>query len=273
MMRFDQSTESRPAGPPADLTLRFGTERLRGRVHWPEESAASALVFGLGEAGDTFGASLSSAAGAVVVWFASPRDASVAAAALGWAAEHVCDLGGDPTALVVAGVDLGGACAARLALGARDHGWPDLRRQLLIHPMFDKAWAVPTDGAGLAPATVVTTTPPEATASRYVADLRAAGVDVDELQVPYRGLPRGTELDALVHCLRLENTRLRELCRPTSINRKREEGESAHLPLGDHPPAGPPATGSPIPAPPSGPPSTAGQPIAPGHTNTRRSTP
>ena len=206
MTRFDQSTQERAAGLPADLTLRFGSKRLRGRVHWPAATSPAPLIFVLGAAsdGDAFGASLSSMAGAVVLWFAAPRDVSTAAAALGWAAEHAPDLGGDPRGLVVAGIDVGGGYALRLALAARDHGWPDLRRQLLLHPMFDAAWAAPTNGSGLAPATVVTTTPPEATASRYVASLRAAGVDIDELHVPHRGLPRGAELDALVHSLRFK---------------------------------------------------------------------
>jgi hypothetical protein len=205
MTNFHPSRQERPAGLPADLTLRFGGERLRGRVHWPARTTSSPLIFllGAGSDGDSFGAALSSVARAVVLWFAAPHDASMAAAALGWAAEHAPDLGGDPRGLVVAGVDLGGGYAVRLALAARDHGWPDLRRQLLLHPMFDAAWAIPANGTGLAPATVVTTTPPEATASRCVASLRAAGVDIDELRVPYRGLPRGTELDAVVQSLRL----------------------------------------------------------------------
>lgn len=205
MTRFDHPMQERPAGLPADLTLRFGPERLHGRVHWPAAPSSAPLIFGLGGAsdGDAFGASLSSVAGAVVLWFAAPHDASIAASALGWAAEHAPDLASDPRGLVVAGVHLGGSYAVQLALAARDRGWPDLRRQLLLHPMLDAAWAVPANGTGLAPVTVVTTTPPEATATRYVASLRAAGVDIDELRITYRGLPRGTELDAVVHSLRL----------------------------------------------------------------------
>jgi acetyl esterase/lipase len=205
MTRFNQSTQERPAGLPADLTLRFGAERLRGRVHWPATTSPSPLIFILGAAGDrdAFGTSLSAAAGAVVLWFETPCEVSLAAGALGWAAEHAPELGSDPRALVVGGVDVGGGRAVSLAIAARDHGWPALHRQLLLHPMFDTAWEAPASGTGLAPATVVTTTPPEATASRHVAGLRAAGVDIDELRVPYRGLPRGTELDAVVHSLRL----------------------------------------------------------------------
>lgn len=205
MTRSHQRTPDQPSGLPADLTLRFGSERLRGRLYWPALGSESPLIFVIGAAsdGDAFGASLSSAAGAVVLWFAAPRDASMAAAAFGWAAEHADDLGSDPRRMIVAGVDLGGGHAACLAVAARENGWPDVRRQLLIHPMFDKAWAIPASGTGLAPATIVTTTPPEATASRYIASLRAAGVDIDELRVPHRGLPHGTELDALAHSLRL----------------------------------------------------------------------
>lgn len=205
MTRFDQPTQERPAGLPAELTLRFGAERLRGRVHWPPATTPSPLIFALGDAsdGEAFGAALSSVAGAVVLWFETPHDASIAAGALGWAAEHTADLGCNARGLVVAGVDLVGSYVVRLALAARDDGWPGLRRQLLLHPMFDAAWAIPENGTGLAPATVVTTTPPEATARRCIATLRAAGVDIDEIRVPDRRLPRGTELDAVVHSLRL----------------------------------------------------------------------
>ena len=205
MTKFHQPTQEQ-AGLGADLTLRFGPERLPGRVHWPAATSPSPLIFVLGAASgsDAFAASLSSEAEAVVLWFAAPRDAGTAAAALGWAAEHAPDLGGDPRGLVVAGVEVGGGHAVRLALAAREHGWPDLRRQLLVHPLLDATWAVPTSATGLAPATVVTATPPDAGASRYVASLRASGVDVDELRVPYRHLPCGVELDALVRSLHLK---------------------------------------------------------------------
>lgn len=202
MTRLDQSRQERPAG----LTLRFGAERLRGRVHWPAGSSPSPLIFVLATPsdGDALGESLSSMAGAVVLSFAAPRDARTADAALGWAAEHAPDLGSDPRALVVAGVDIGGGLAVRLALAARDHGWPDLHRQLLVHPIFDAAWTVPANGTGLAPATVVTTTPADASANRYLTSLRTSRVEIDELHVRDRGVPQGAELDAVVRSLRLK---------------------------------------------------------------------
>jgi hypothetical protein len=206
MTSFRQSAPEGRCDLPAELTLRFGAERLPGRVYWPAAISAPPLIFSLVDTrhGDAFSPSLSSVAGAVVLSFPPLRsDDRLEAAALGWTADHAFDLGADPRLLLVAGVYGGGGHAARLAVAARDHGWPELHRQILVHPTFDAAWAIPSDAAGTAPATIVTSAPADADPTRYAARLHAAGVAVDELHVPDRALPRGAQLDELVRSLRL----------------------------------------------------------------------
>ena len=208
MTSFRQLVPEGRSDLPAELTLRFGAERLPGRVYWPPAISAPPLIFLLNDArdGDAFSPSLSSVAGAVVISFPPPRERSddrLEAAALGWAAEHALDLGADPQLLLVAGVYVGGGHAARLAVAAHDHGWPGLHRQVLVHPTFDAGWAIPSDVAGTAPATIVTSAPADERLAGYATRLHAAGVDVDELHVPNRALPRGAELDELVRALRL----------------------------------------------------------------------
>jgi carboxylesterase type B len=101
--------------------------------------------------------------------------------ALDWAAEHARELGARPGALVVAGDRAGAARAARLAVHARDGGWPVLRRQVLVLPAFTEARLTPSHVAGTAPATIVTTGARGDDGSRYAATLRDAGVEVQEL--------------------------------------------------------------------------------------------
>jgi acetyl esterase len=57
-------------------------------------------------------------------------------AATRWAAEHVGELGGDASRLVVAGDSAGGNLAAAVALAAKESG-PALAAQLLIYPACD----------------------------------------------------------------------------------------------------------------------------------------
>jgi acetyl esterase/lipase len=58
-------------------------------------------------------------------------------AALEWVAEHLDELGGAGSALVVAGSSAGGALAAAVALRARDTGRPRLAAQVLVQPVLD----------------------------------------------------------------------------------------------------------------------------------------
>jgi hypothetical protein len=190
---------------PAELTLRFGAERVRGRVHWPAATSSPPLIFLLaaGEH-DGFSTSLCSAAAAVVLSMPAGPGAteSIEVAALGWAAEHASELGAAPR-LLLAGVYRGGGRAARLAVTTRDLGWRPLYRQLLVHPTFDPTCPTPPRVHGVAPATIITADEHE---TRYGARLRAAGIDVEELHLRDRSLPRGAELAQLVGSLGLGAT-------------------------------------------------------------------
>jgi hypothetical protein len=205
MTSFRHSAFEGVSDLPAELTLRFGAERLPGRVYWPAANSAPPLIFLLDDAhdDDRFHTSLCSAAAAVVLATSTgpSSEESIELAALGWAAEHASELGATRR-LLLAGVYLGGGPAARLAAAARDAGWPRLDRQLLVHPMFSAACPIPAKLAGTAPATIVTADEP----SRYAAALRAAGVDVKEMHVRDRSLPHGTVLAELVHSVGLGPT-------------------------------------------------------------------
>jgi acetyl esterase/lipase len=135
--------------------------------------------------GDPVCRELSDVAAAVVLEL-SGRDVAGGAghdlAVLGWAAEHAREFGADDAHVLVAG----GARAARLALVARDAGWPVLRRQLLVHPAFTARQPMPSNVAGASPATVVCS-PRQDGGQRYAARLRAAGVEVREVRDACRG--------------------------------------------------------------------------------------
>jgi alpha/beta hydrolase fold len=184
----------------ADLTLRFGDRRLRGRVYWPPALGANAaltvLLAGTGTGDDTENADLLSrglsSVGYVVLAVRGGSDRSYEMAALGWAAEHAPELGACSDRLVVGGHQGGGARAALLAIGARDEGWPPLRRQLLVHPTFTAACPVPSTISGVVPATVVASGEPHDDGSRFAAHLRRETIPVEELRYP-RGALRGNE--------------------------------------------------------------------------------
>ena len=191
----------------ADLKLRFGPVRLPARAYLPSPRAVAAgaptlVVWIAGrKADDVLCRDLSAAAGAVVLELPRtdfPSGSGHDLAALGWAAEHACEFGVHRSMLVVGGQLGGAARAARLALDARDSGWPALRRQLLVRPAFaepglalcDRAGRAPCDLAGIAPATIVTSGLRADEGSRYAATLRGVGVAVQELvSDARRGLP------------------------------------------------------------------------------------
>jgi hypothetical protein len=186
----------------AELTLRFGERRLRGRVYWPlalgADVALTVLVAGTVAADDVENADrLSrglSSVGCVVLAVPAGLDRSHEMAALGWAAEHAPELGARPDRLVVAGHRAGGARAAWLALEARDGGWPPLRRQLLVHPTFTVPCPVPLAISGVAPATVVTSGDRSDDGGRYAVRLRVETIPVEELHHPLGAL-RGSEAE------------------------------------------------------------------------------
>jgi acetyl esterase/lipase len=228
MTSFRRSAAEGRSDLPAELTLRFGAERLPGRVYWPAAISAPPLIFLLGDArdGDEFSPSLCSAATAVVLSMPTRADSneSIEVAALAWAADHASELGATAR-LLLAGVYLGGGHAARLATAARDRGWPPLHRQLVVHPMFDAACPIPSRLDGAAPATIVTA---DGQGTRYAARLRAVGIDVEELHVRDRSLPRGAELAELVRSLGLSPPMTSQLT-DGPIRRENTKGDTNEL--------------------------------------------
>jgi acetyl esterase/lipase len=138
---------------------------------------------------------LSATAPAVVLELGNGEDGNAGpheVATLGWAAEHAEELGARSDRLVVGGQLVGAALAARLAVDARDCGWPIVRRQMLVRPAFSGSCPAPSDVAGTPPATIVTTGSRRDDGSRYAAALRDAGVQVQELASDARrALPVG----------------------------------------------------------------------------------
>jgi acetyl esterase/lipase len=100
---------------------------------------------------------------------------------------------------VVAGHRAGAARAARLAVDARDDGWPVLHRQVLVRPAFTEPRPTSSHVAGTAPATIVTTGARGDEGSRYATTLRDAGVEVHELVSDARRAP---PLDELARAVR-----------------------------------------------------------------------
>jgi acetyl esterase len=64
--------------------------------------------------------------------------------ALVWASANAESLGIDATRLAVAGDSAGGNLAAAVAIMARDRGGPALRHQLLIYPVTDQNYSLPS---------------------------------------------------------------------------------------------------------------------------------
>ena len=70
-------------------------------------------------------------------------------AALQWVADNAASMGGDPSALAVAGWSAGGNLAASVAIRARDEDGPELRGQGLVNPVTDTDLSRPSfDEAG-----------------------------------------------------------------------------------------------------------------------------
>jgi acetyl esterase/lipase len=192
----------------ADLRLRFGPTRLPARVYLPLRSSRQAggaplVIWCSGRNGhEVLCRELSAAATAVVLELGRRQGINAGgheAATLGWAAEHARELGAHPDQLVVGGELGGAALAARLAVDARDCGWPVVCRQVLVRPAFSDSCPAPSDVAGTPPATIVTTGSRRDDGSRYAATLRDAGVDVRELisdarrALPLNELARGLQ--------------------------------------------------------------------------------
>ena len=193
MRRADRATTETTAGSvlSAGLTLRVNGRRLNAQVYWPDgtyPTCGSALIFlpALTDAEDSNSLRrvLCSAAASVVLALPSPwvTDHDDELAALGWAVEHAADLGAQSEQLMVAGQGTGGAHAARLAIRARDAGWPPLRRQILVYPAFTQTCPMPFLLTGVAPATVISSDTRIDEGSTYAARLRASGIEVNVLR-------------------------------------------------------------------------------------------
>ena len=162
----------------ATLRLRGRSGPVRAEVDRPPTSDPTAVLVFVGDAhGPLICRVLGQALQAVTLRtvVASAHDATCV---LEWAADHADELGGDAERIVLAGLHDGAALAARLALRARDERWPPISRQLLIHPRslsIDRSRAL----RGVAPVAISGS---DATALRYAARLRAAGVRVAVLE-------------------------------------------------------------------------------------------
>ena len=196
-----------PRGEPlvADLWLRGASGPARARVGWPDRgsSGGHALVVFLPGLRDTGGDALCRSlcvevpAVVVALRYAVPEFSAAfreGLEALEWAADHAVELGADPSRLVVAGEREGARLAARLALRARDDGWPELARQVLITPELEHPPREIASVTGVAPATIATAGegPHAYAARRYAARLLGAGVDVERLHdASGRAVPPG----------------------------------------------------------------------------------
>jgi acetyl esterase/lipase len=157
----------------ADMTLRFGSVRVPTTVHWPRvETESLALVLS-----EELSPTDAWVERFVVIGLVGGHPTAVELAALKWVSDHVGEFGARRDRMLVAG----GARAARLALAARDGGWPALEGQLLVHPVWGAERPMPSDVAGAPRATVVCG-PCRDGGHRYAGRLRAAGVEVREVQ-------------------------------------------------------------------------------------------
>ncbi len=171
----------------AQFHLRLGRAVLDARIYWPPRPVlpvAASLVVVLADEARPSGADLLGrglCAGGEVVVLRVP-DRAQTLAALMWAADHAHELGGQRDRLMIAGTGVSGARAARLAMIARDNGWPVLQRQVLVHPRFTTACPPPSRLLGVAAATIVSGSGPQDAARRYAAQLKRGGVEVVELR-------------------------------------------------------------------------------------------
>ncbi|HJQ05492.1 MAG TPA: alpha/beta hydrolase [Nocardioides sp.] len=63
---------------------------------------------------------------------------------LAWAAKNAAELGIDPERIIVAGTSAGGGLALGISLMARDRGFPTITHQVLVAPMTDDRFDLPS---------------------------------------------------------------------------------------------------------------------------------
>lgn len=153
--------------PPAvarveDLALDLPGRTLPARLYVPAGAASAAplvvfyhgggWVIGTLETHDATCRALARASGAAVLsvgYRLAPEHPYPAPVddcydALVWAAAHADELGCDPRRLAVAGDSAGGNLSAAVSIMARDRGGPALRHQLLIYPVTDDDFSLPS---------------------------------------------------------------------------------------------------------------------------------
>jgi len=153
--------------PPAvarveDLALDLPGRTLPARLYVPADAANPAplvvfyhgggWVIGTLETHDATCRALARASGAAVLsvgYRLAPEHPYPAPVddcydALVWAAAHADELGCDPRRLAVAGDSAGGNLSAAVSIMARDRGGPALRHQLLIYPVTDDDFSLPS---------------------------------------------------------------------------------------------------------------------------------
>jgi acetyl esterase len=154
--QMEATARARQAEP---LTVAKVEERLisgaageiRLRLYWPDAAGpVPAIVYYHGgghvigslDTHDFVARNLCAGAGALVAsidYRMGPEHKFPAAvddcfAALQWVAANAVSFGGDASRLAIAGDSAGGNLAAVCAILARDHGGPELKRQILVYP-------------------------------------------------------------------------------------------------------------------------------------------
>ncbi|AWH90979.1 alpha/beta hydrolase [Dietzia lutea] len=74
----------------------------------------------------------------------APAQVEDAYAGLVWAAKNATELGVDPQRIIVTGISAGGGLALGISLMARDRGFPTITHQVLIAPMTDDRFDLPS---------------------------------------------------------------------------------------------------------------------------------
>ncbi len=164
----DRNNRPVPLGPPPqvaevrDIDMALPGRTVPARLYRPEGCGADAplvvyfhgggWVVGTIETHDPTCRALANASGAAVLSvgyrlapetpFPGPLDDCQDA--LLWAHSHADDLGVDAARMAVAGDSAGGNLAAAVAIRLRDTGGPALRHQLLIYPVTDVDFTLPS---------------------------------------------------------------------------------------------------------------------------------